>query len=186
MEKSYISFESALQYHGLFNQYLSSINAISVSQKKSRIIDGIKYNFITTKAKFFYGWETYQIDNQDVKIASIEKALIDLIQFHRTRYSTDIVIEKLLDYQDQIDFYKLNDFLLQANLTTRRIFGFLFDMAGIDSQKLLDSVQSRKSVSSITKSEDNIYNHKWKLYYDSYFEKYADEKTNETTIRATQ
>ncbi len=178
VEKSYISFESALQYHGLFNQYLATINSISLVQKASRSIDGVTYNFIKTSKSNFYGWHTQEVEGQDVKIATIEKALIDLIQFHRTRYSTDIVLEKLLDYQDQIDFEQFHQFLFQANLTTQRIFGFLFDLAKIDSQKLLKSVESSKSVSYITNSDSNLYNHKWKLYYDEYFKQYIDEEIN--------
>lgn len=177
VEDAYISFQKALQFHGLYNQLLSSINAVSLQRFKTTKIDSYSFNFIYTQEKYFYGWETHEIDGQDVKIATIEKSLIDLIQFHRTRYSTDIVLEKLMDYQDQINLDKLHTYLLQANLTTQRIFGFLFDLAKLDGQKLLNSIETSKSVSYITKSEENIYNHKWKLYYDEYFKKYIQEKT---------
>ncbi len=173
VEKSYISFENALQYHGIFNQYLSSISSISLIQSPSRKIDGITFRFISTKSDYFYGWQNHVIDRQDVKIASIEKALIDLIQFHRTRYSVDIVLEKLNDYQDEIDFLVLDSYLLQTNLTTQRIFGFLFDLAHIQSQNLFNSMQNSESVSYLSRSESNIYNHKWNLYYDEYFKQYS-------------
>jgi predicted transcriptional regulator of viral defense system len=180
-EDSYISFENALQFHGLFDQYLASIRLITVVQKASRAIDVISYHYIKTKLNYFYGWEIHEIDHQNVKIATIEKALIDLIQFHRTRYSADLVLEKLVEYKGEIDFEKLIAFLLRATLTTQRIFGFLLDLAGIKSLPLINSLQGSQSISYLSKSSNNTYNHKWKLYYDEYFNRYTEEETNTTT-----
>jgi len=176
VENAYISFQSALQFHGIYNQLLSSISAISLDRYKSTSVGSYSYNFIYTQKKYFYGWEIHENDGQEIKIASIEKALIDLIQFHRSSYSTDVVLEKLFDNQDVINLDRLFQYLLKSNLTTRRIFGFLLDCAGLDTQKLLISVSGRKSVSSISDAQNNIYNHKWKLYYDQYFEKYAKKE----------
>lgn len=180
-EDSYISFENALQFHGLFDQYLGSIRSITLVQKAFWTINGITYHFIKTKSDYFYGWEIHEIDHQQLKIATIEKALIDLIQFHRTRYSADLVLEKLVEYKREFDFEKLIAFLRKANLTTQRIFGFLLDLAGINSLPLLNSMQNSQSISYLTNSENNTYNHKWKLYYDEYFNRYAKEETNMTT-----
>lgn len=181
VEDAYISFLSALQFYGYYNQLLSSVRAVSLKQTKSRTIDTITFHFTTTQKKYFYGWETHEIDGQEVKIASFEKALIDLIQFHRSGYSTDIVLEKLLDYQNDIDQDKLNQYLLKSNLTTRRVFGFLLDCAGMDSQQLLHSVTNRKSVSSMSDAQDKVYNHKWKLYTDQTFEQYFKKENDQTT-----
>lgn len=181
VENAYISFLSALQFHGYYNQLLSGIRAVSLEQTKSRTIDNVTFHFTTTQTKYFYGWETHEIDGQEVKIASFEKALIDLIQFRRSGYSTDIVLEKLLDTQNDIDQDKLIQYLLKSNLTTRRVFGFLFDCAGMDSQQLLHSVANRKSVSSISDAQEKVYNHKWRLYYDQYFEQYVKKENDQTT-----
>ncbi len=173
VDEAYISFENALQYHGLFDQYISSVSAVTLTQKTSRAIDGISYQFIKTKPEYFYGWEIHEIDHQHVKIATPEKALIDLIQFHRTRYSVDLVLEKITEFKETINFDRLNSFILQANLTSQRIFGFLFDLAGFNSLPLLNSIQDSQSVSYFSKSENNVYNHKWKLYYDEFFTHYT-------------
>jgi predicted transcriptional regulator of viral defense system len=180
VEDAYISFLSALQFHGYYNQLLSSIRAVSVEQTKSRTIDHVTFHFTTTQKKYFYGWETHEIDGQVVKIASFEKALIDLIQFHRSGYSTDIVLEKLLDFQGDIDQDKLFQYLLKSNLTTRRIFGFMFDCAGMDSQQLLQSVANRKSVSSMSDAQDKVYNHKWRLYTNQHFEQTVKKENDQT------
>ena len=112
-------------------------------------------------------------------MARLEKALIDLIQFHRSRYSTDLVLEKLLAFQNDIEHQRLVEFALKANLTTRRIAGFLMDFTGMDSSELHASAANRQSVSSISASENNRYNHKWKLYYDQTFEQYFQKLINQ-------
>ena len=175
VQEAYISFETALQHHGLYDQLLTSINSVSLNQFKSTTIERITFNFIKTQQRYFYGWEIYDIDGQSVKIAHIEKALIDLIQFHRTRYSTDLVLEKLSEFRSGVSQQRLIEFGLKANLTTRRILGFLMDCVGLDAGQLLASVLECQSVSSISKTEDNRYNHKWKLYYDRHFERYLNE-----------
>jgi len=173
IQNAYISFQSALQFHGIYDQLLSGISTVSLERHKNRAVRGYEYRFVYTQEKYYYGWDIYEVDGWEMKIADIEKALIDMIQFHRTNYTTDIVLEKILDYKSEIDQDKLMQYLLKSNLVTRRIFGFLLDCAGMDTQQLLNSVARRSSVSSISKSQNNIYNHKWKLYYDQHFTKYV-------------
>jgi predicted transcriptional regulator of viral defense system len=175
VEEAYISFESALQYHGLYDQLLHQVNAISLSSYKTTTIDSITYKFIKTQTRYFYGWETHDINGQTIKIAIVEKALIDLLQFHRSLYSTDVVLEKLYTFQNDVQYERLVAYTLKANLTTRRIMGLLMDIAGMDSDKLHASVLKRQSVSSISHSENSLYNHKWKLYYDPHLEKHFHE-----------
>lgn len=172
VEKSYLSFETALQFHGLYDQLLTNIVAVSLTRYKTSTIDGYTYKFINTSKKYFYGWNTYIIEGQKVKIADVEKALLDLLQFHRTLYSVDLVLEKLNTFKADIDQQKLIQYALRANLTTRRIMGFLMDCATFDTEKLRLSVQDKSSISYISNLDNNRYNHKWKLYYDQYFEKY--------------
>jgi predicted transcriptional regulator of viral defense system len=176
VDEAYISFEAALQHHGLYNQLLSSINSIALKQYQTTVIDGMSYNFIKTQPEYFYGWDTYTIDGQSVKIASVEKALIDLVQFHRSRYSTDLVLEKLTDDSDNIEYQKLVEYILKANLTTRRIMGFLMDCAAMETSMIYLSTAKKTSTSSISSSEHNRYNSKWRIFYDRHFSQYTQEQ----------
>ncbi len=175
VQEAYISFETALQHHGLYDQLLTSINSVSLKQYKSTTIDNTIFNFIKTQQRYFYGWEIEDVDGQSVKIAHIEKALIDLIQFHRSRYSTDLVLEKLSEFKSDISHRRLTEYALKANLTSRRILGFLMDYVEMDNEEILTSVNKGSSVSFISNTEDSKYNHKWQLYYDRYFERYLNE-----------
>ena len=51
VENAYISFESALQHHGLYDQLLTSINSVSLKQYKSTIIERITFNYIKTQQR---------------------------------------------------------------------------------------------------------------------------------------
>ena len=175
VDEAYISFEAALQHHGLYNQLLSSINSIALKQFQTIVIDGMSYNFIKTQPEYYYGWDIHTIDGQSVKVASVEKALIDLVQFHRSRYSTDLVLEKLIESSGDIEHKKIVEHVLKANLTTRRIMGFLMDCAAMDSREIHLSAANRTSTSSISSSEHNRYNSKWRLFYDRYFSQYTQE-----------
>ena len=175
VQEAYISFETALQHYGLYDQLLNNITAVSIKQFKTTKIERISFKFIKTQLRYFYGWETQEIDGQTVKIAHPEKALIDLLQFHRSRYSTDLVLEKLRNFQADISHARLVAHALKSNVATRRILGFLMDCAAMNTEQLLDSVRNSTSVSSISKAEGQIYNHKWRLYYDRHFEQYRHE-----------
>jgi predicted transcriptional regulator of viral defense system len=179
VENAYISFESALQYHGWYDQLLTKISSVSLKQHKETVINGYTYMFVKTQSKYFFGWKSYQIDGQLVKIADREKALIDLIQFHRSRYSVDLVLEKLMTYKDDLDFNRLNDLSLRTTIAVQRIMGFLLDCAGISSEELWLSLKGKTGVTKISNSKNNIYNSKWNLYYDQYFSKYARNSTDE-------
>lgn len=173
VETAYISFESALQYHGYYDQLLNSVSSIATKQFQDKVIDGYTFSFIKTLPIYFYGWETHQIDGQTVKIANKEKVLIDLIQYHRNRYSIDLVLEKLGNYQNEFNLDLLIDLSLNSTTVTQRILGFVLDCLKLDSKRLYEAIQTSKGTSRITDSSNNQYNKKWRLYYDRYFERYV-------------
>ena len=173
VDQAYISFESALQYHGYYDQLLNKVSSIATKQYPDKVIDGVTFSFVKTLPEYFYGWETHQIDGQAVKIASKEKALIDLIHFHRNRYSVDLVLEKLGNHRNEFNLELLIDLSFKTNTATQRILGFGLDCLKLDPSRLSKALQTIKGTSRITDSADNLYNNKWRLYYDRYFERYV-------------
>jgi len=173
VDQAYISFESALQYHGYYDQLLNKVSSIATRQYQDKVMDGYTFSFVKTLPEYFYSWETHQIDGQAVKIASKEKALIDLIQFHRNRYSVDLVLEKLGNYQNEFNLELLIDLSFKTHTATQRILGFVLDCLKLNSSKLNEGLKTKKGSSRITDSADNLYNSKWRLYYDRYFDQYA-------------
>ncbi|KKP38843.1 MAG: hypothetical protein UR28_C0012G0022 [Candidatus Peregrinibacteria bacterium GW2011_GWF2_33_10] len=170
VKNSYVSFESALQYHGMFDQLTNKIISISLKEHKDVNLQNTEYNFIKTKTDYYFGFKKIIIDNQNAQIATQEKALCDIINFHRSIYSIDLVIEKLKNYKNNINFIQMQNNIKQLSMTTLKIFGFIFDLLNIDSSELLKQSKTTKTAHKMT-SDSRIFNAKWRLYYDSYFGK---------------
>jgi predicted transcriptional regulator of viral defense system len=169
---SYVSFESALQYKGLFDQLTNRTVSVALNQQKTFSISGMKYSYIKTKLQFFFGWLEVNLDNRTTRIAISEKALIDLIHFHRSEYSIDLVIEKLTNYKMDLDIKRFNEYLANMPRTTQKIFGFLFDLVGINSNEIYERVSMSRSPNWMFPG-DKKFNAKWRLYYRDYFDKYT-------------
>jgi predicted transcriptional regulator of viral defense system len=165
---SYISRESALQHYGMFDQHLKTIASVSLKRMSKKKIQGTTFEFIATSKDNFFGWDEVEIDSRAVKIAAVEKAILDILNFKRTVNSVDLVLEKLKDYQDSIDITKLNKFSKKQSVAARRILGFLFDKADIDSNYLYGLIKKESSSSRMTK-DSKLFNAKWRLYYHNHF-----------------
>ncbi len=174
VKDSYVSFESALAYHGMFDQLTNKTISISQVQYKSVRLQSVEYSFVKVLDKWFFGWEEVSIDNKTVRMATAEKALIDMIQFHKNKYTVDLVIEKLSLYKDSLDMEKMTEYLGKMSLTTIKTFGFLFDLLRIDSGDLYNQVKLKGT--HLMLSGDTKFNAKWRLYYDAYFDKYQSVK----------
>ncbi len=171
---SYVSFESALSYHGMFDQLTDKAISVSKVQYKKVQLQSIEYSFVKVVDKWFFGWKKENIDNNTVCMATAEKALIDMIQFHKSKYSVDLVIEKLSQYRESLNLQKMTEYLGKMSITTIKTFGFLFDLLGIDSSNLYNQVGLRGTHLMFT--GNSKFNSKWRLYYDEYFDKYQSVK----------
>lgn len=169
--QSYVSFESALQYYGMFDQLVGKTISISLIQYKPVKLAGMEYSFIKTKSEYYFGWQNVLIESHTARIATPEKALIDIVNFHKSHYSIDLVIEKIRDYQSDVDMARLNDYLGKFSSTTIKIFGLIFDLLGINSDTLYKLVNTRRGTNWMLPG-DNQFNAKWRLYYNDFFDKY--------------
>jgi predicted transcriptional regulator of viral defense system len=167
---SYVSFESALSQYGMFDQLTVKTVSVSLKGYKSVQVAGLDYVYVKTKPEYFFGWQEVQVDNDSARLATPEKALIDMVNFHRSHYSIDMVIEILSEHRDDLDLTRLNDYLSKFSLTTIKIFGLIYDFLGIDSDELLGLVNKRGTHWMV--SGDKKFNSKWRLYYNPYFDRY--------------
>ena len=62
VEESYVSFEAALQFHGMYDQLPGTVTSISLKQYPTVTLEGIEYRFIKTSEKFYFGWEETRVD----------------------------------------------------------------------------------------------------------------------------
>jgi predicted transcriptional regulator of viral defense system len=168
---SYVSFESALQHHSMFDQMTNKTVSVSLKEIKSFQLVNMEYRFVKTKPELYFGWEDVQIGSNRARIATPEKALIDMVNFHKSQYSVDLVIEKLIDYKNNLDMARQNDYLSRYSTTTIKTFGLIFDLLNINSDSLRGMIKNRRIVHWMFPG-DAKFNAKWRLYYREHFDKY--------------
>lgn len=164
LAESYISFLGALQYHNMFEQMLKSIVSISQKSFKTYNLENINYKFVKTKKDLYFGWQNVLIDGEYVKIAEPEKAILDILQFERNRYTVDIIIEIFEKYRDKLNAEKIINYSQKHSLTVQRVIGYIFDRFSIDSKSLYENIKSNRSSSYLT-SDSKVFNAKWRLYH---------------------
>lgn len=166
-DSSYVSFESALQHYGMFDQLLARIDSVSMKVTKTYKVLQTTYSFLKIKNELYFGFTEETIGNQKVKIAEKEKAILDMLYFRSNDYVITLVLEKLREYKDQFDFKKLKEYAEKYSLSMIRKVGLLLDQIGIDTADLLSlSESNKKSHNKLTQTSE-LYNTKWRLYYDS-------------------
>jgi len=167
---SYVSFESALQQYGMFDQLTNKTVSVSLKMYKSVRLADIEYRYVKTKTEYYFGWQDLQMGSFSARVATPEKALIDMVNFHKSQYSIDLVVEKLLDHKNDLDMDRLIDYIGKFSATTIKIFGLLFDLLGFDSDELYGLIKTQGTNWML--SGDRKFNAKWRLYYREYFDRY--------------
>lgn len=163
--ESYVSFENALRYHGMFDQMLSSVCAVTFGRARKYKVKKILIRFCHIKEELYFGFSEQKADIGIVNVAEKEKALLDLLYFRSSRYYMSLVWEKLREYEQDIDFKKLKKYALKFNLTVIRKAAFFLDTLGIATDELQARVSGETSYSRMTKDSQQ-FNSKWRLYFD--------------------
>jgi predicted transcriptional regulator of viral defense system len=101
---SYISFETALSYYHLIPESVYGISSASTRKTYTFKTPIGEFNYKTIKPDLFFGYDLVSYDNKHIKIASIEKAILDFFylnphikgypDFASLRISRDIFLEQ--------------------------------------------------------------------------------------------
>jgi len=86
---SYVSFEGALQYHGMFDQMLKRIESVSLKAYYPTTLSGVEYGVVITKSKVLFWLGKGWFRKRTRQGRHIRKALIDIVLFHKSRYSIE-------------------------------------------------------------------------------------------------
>lgn len=94
---SYISFETALNYHGILSQFPTEITSATTKKRAVKCVENTTYSYSKISSKLFTGY--YKEDTY--LIASPEKALFD--QFYMISKSL-----KTEEYLNEMDYSQVN------------------------------------------------------------------------------
>lgn len=166
---SYVSFRSALQHHGLFDQGLKSVGSVALRRRSPVALEGTTYTFVTTKERYFFGFSQVALNGKRVRVATPEKACLDLLQFRRTQASVDLVLEILREQGHHLDTHQLTEYAVRLPVAVQQVIGYLLEMAGIDERGILLGTSRQGSGVAWLTPESRVYNSRWRLYIDPYF-----------------
>lgn len=79
---SYISFETALSYYRLIPESVYGISSASTRRTYSFKTTIGEFSYKTIKLDLFFGYDLVRYTNKYIKIASIEKAILDFFYLH--------------------------------------------------------------------------------------------------------
>ncbi len=165
---SYVSFENALQYHGLFDQMLSTVGSVTTTYARKHTVQQTTYVFSRVKQDLYFGFTEEVIGSYRVSIAEKEKALLDMLYFKTSVHTVSIVLEKLREYTHRFDGEKLQQYTRHYGIGMVRTVGFLLDQVHVDTMQLLTYAKKQhNSYSKLTK-QSSQFDAKWRLYYDPY------------------
>ncbi|MDZ7290688.1 MAG: type IV toxin-antitoxin system AbiEi family antitoxin domain-containing protein [candidate division KSB1 bacterium] len=164
-KRSYVSLSSALFYYGLVDQLLQTVTAITNTRTRQYQFQNFTFAFSKVQDDFYFGFSEKRVEGKLVKIADLEKVVLDFLYLRKDAYSLNLIWEILTEHTDEFDFGKLQQFALHSNLTLRRATGFLLDQLDANSDELYDSVKDRNGYSRLT-ADAKEFNAKWRLYYD--------------------
>jgi predicted transcriptional regulator of viral defense system len=163
---SYVSFGTALQHHGLYDQALKSVISVALRQRAPVELEGTTYSFVRTQQRTFFGFEELHLDGRRVRVATPEKALVDLLQFKRTDTTVEIALEVLRLYGNALNTVQLSEWALQSPIAVQRAVGFLLDTAGLSASDALEAAARRSTSTTHLTPESSIYSRRWRLYVD--------------------
>lgn len=165
---SYVSFEFALNNHGHFDQLPAKVTSVTSLNTRRYQFQGMEYLFVKAKPSMMSGFDEISIEGQHAKVADLEKALLDFLHFRKDSYTIDILVEKLKEARDVIDAKKIIELSKDYPITLWRRLGFLLDLTGIESEQLASETRGTPGFARLTK-KSNIFNAKWRLYYEDRF-----------------
>ncbi|MCJ7745821.1 MAG: hypothetical protein MUP40_05985 [Actinobacteria bacterium] len=165
---SYVSFEFALGHHGLFDQLPAKLTAITPVKPRRFAFQAIDYEYRKIKPVLYFGYEEVPIDSLSANVAELEKVFLDYLYFRIDTYSVDIVLEKLAEGKDDIDYGRLSSYAERFPLAVQRRLGFLMDLAGVSTEDLHQTVKKRPGYSKLTRTSGK-FNAKWRIYYEDRF-----------------
>jgi predicted transcriptional regulator of viral defense system len=164
---SYISLDSALSFYGLFEQILRTTSSITTSKSKKYMFQRNTYHYLKIKRTLYFGFRTENLEGYYVKVAELEKVILDYLYFRNDTYSIDLLIEKLHKAKDRLNVEKLFGYAKRFPEATKRKLGFILDLTKVNTKELLKAVNT-EGYSKLTPNSKK-FNAKWRLYYEGRF-----------------
>jgi predicted transcriptional regulator of viral defense system len=164
----YISFWSALNYHGLSDQIPKSVFIATKKAKKALVILNTEFVFVQLKNSSFIGIEKIEVENKKINISNVNKTITDCLDHPEHSGGIEEVARAIYFNHEELDLSKVKDYALKVNnITILKRLGYILDKTGLleKNKDIFKDIQLTKGYSkfdTISKIRGK-YNEKWKL-----------------------
>jgi predicted transcriptional regulator of viral defense system len=169
----YLSWHSALWRHGLIDQQASRLLVAVKDRKRPARLGVSQIRFVTVIPERFFGWEEIDFYGARVRIANVEKALIDSLDRPRLAAPVPVVANALRDAweHERLDPKRLVDYAINfdSKALNRRLGFFmdLYDIPGADELELRLGRDYAVPLSPGADVDDDLpVNRRWRVYED--------------------
>lgn len=180
VEPTYVSFLSALEYHGLVDQKPDDVYVVTTRNEPDRTVLGVTYHLVPLITRKFFGFEQAEIRGEQVNIASVEKALVDCADHPKFCGGIDELAQAMVKAEEAgcswdtvVTYLKKVD----NGAATKRIL-FAADELGIDipgRTKILANVTRGYSPLDPTREPAGSYDSTYRLLVNADLELYRPE-----------
>lgn len=134
---SYISFWSALHFHGLTEQVPAVVTVATRRSHAPMDILGLRYLFTALSARKFFGFEPSWVGHQQVSMATPEKAILDSLDHPERAGGVSEVAKAIVSRGEKLDGQRLLQNLLrmEAGAVAKRL-GFLLEILDVGTSLL--------------------------------------------------
>ncbi len=159
---SYVSFLSALRFHGATTQLPQKISVACAKSRRPLEYGGVVVEFVKMNAKKMFGFRRVRVGNGFAFVADLEKAVVDCAYLPR---QCSISEASGAVKSGAVDAGRLADYALGMNsgVVLKRV-GFLLEKAGVDNGSEWKGLISRKyELLDPSFPAKGKKNRKWKL-----------------------
>lgn len=151
----YVSFLSALAFHGLTSQVPRTVQLACLKQKKGKTVGETRYVFVKLASKRFFGFKRYG----GVTVAEPEKAVLDgLYQPMHLPVSEAAEVVAELDGEKLLEFAARFD----SGVVAKRL-GFLLERAGKNAGGLKELISSKYELLNPELPSKGTRNVSWRI-----------------------
>lgn len=110
---SYVSMQLALNHYGVIPESVQTITSVTTLKTNEFSADLGVFSYQNIKENLFFGYQILEKDNQGMKIASIEKAILDFFY-----------LEPRIENKDDLDELRFNTDVLAESLDSQKLRTF--------------------------------------------------------------
>jgi len=137
----FLSWNSALWHHGLIDQQAQVLFVADPTHKRPVSVGRLKVRFVRIARHKAFGWETATTSSgMEIRVATVEKAIVDSFDLPQYAASMPIIAEALrtAHREQRLNVIRMVEFaLLMGSPSLNRRLGFFMELFGISGAEPL-------------------------------------------------